>query len=105
MRNFSMPNFKETFFAMEPTRYARTEGLERYFLSSEQGLDASDLVSNFDVNSISLGLKVSIASGRVRLFSLCRRNPRPIRRRRYLCTRSCSRQCRFDGYGQCWRQR
>lgn len=57
MRNFSMPNFKETFFAMEPTRYTRTEGLERYFLSTEQGLDASDLVSNFDVNSITLGLK------------------------------------------------
>ena len=62
MRNFSMPNFKETFFAMEPARYARTEGLERYFLSTEQGLDASDLVSNFEVNSITLGLKADVPS-------------------------------------------
>ena len=57
MRNFSMPNFKETFFAMDPSRYLRTEGLERYFVSTEMGADGFDLISNFDANSISLGLK------------------------------------------------
>ena len=62
MRNFSMPNFKETFFAMNPSRYSRTDGLERYFLGTESGFADTDLISNFDVNEITLGLKGDVVS-------------------------------------------
>lgn len=47
---------------MDPSRYSRTDGLERYFLGMESGLDGSDLISSFDVNSITLGLKGDVAS-------------------------------------------
>ena len=42
---------------MHSSRYARTEGLEHNFVSTEMGVDGFDLISNFDANSLSLGLK------------------------------------------------
>ena len=65
MPSRSMPNFRETFFAMNPTRYARTEGLERYFLGTELGMDSLDPINNLGFGSISLGLKRDNAPARM----------------------------------------
>jgi serralysin len=55
--NRSMPNFKETFFAMNPSQYSRTDGLERYFLGIDEGANSLDLINSFNVDSMTLGLK------------------------------------------------
>jgi hypothetical protein len=52
-----MPNFRETFFMMNPAQYSRTDGLERYFLGTEEGANSLDLINSFNVDSITLGLK------------------------------------------------
>ncbi len=57
-----MPNFKETFFAMDPSRYSRTEGLERYFMGIESATNGFSVINDLDVDGITLGLKDNVAS-------------------------------------------
>jgi serralysin len=57
-----MPNLRETFFAMNPTRYTRAQGLERYFLGSEIGVDGLGLGTSFNFGSTGLGLKGDVVS-------------------------------------------
>ena len=62
MRGYSMPNLRESFFTLDSNRNSRSEGLDRYFLNTEEGLNDIDIVTDFDVNSITLGLKGDVAS-------------------------------------------
>ena len=57
MLNSSILKFGDPFFADDEDRYSGTQAIERYFFGTEIGLGSVDIISNFDVNSISLGLK------------------------------------------------
>ena len=47
---------------MHSSRYARTEGLEHNFVGTKMRVGGFDLISNFDANSLSLGLKGDVVS-------------------------------------------
>jgi serralysin len=62
VRGYSIQNFNETFVAVDPNRYSRTGGLDRYSLGADTGMNGFDIVTDFDVNSITLGLKGDVPS-------------------------------------------
>ena len=61
----SMSYLQEASARLDPTRYSRTQGTERYYLIDQPDVDSPELMTSLEVGSITLGLKNDNTSARV----------------------------------------